>query len=29
MWQLNNNSQESIYKQIENNIIEYILLGIF
>jgi len=29
MWQLNHNSQESIYKQIENNIIEYILLGIF
>ncbi|MEA5017150.1 MAG: GntR family transcriptional regulator [Erysipelotrichaceae bacterium] len=29
MWKLNQNSQEAIYKQIENNIIEYILLGIF
>ena len=29
MWKLNQNSQEAIYKQTENNIIEYILLGIF
>lgn len=29
MLKLNPNSKEAIYKQIENNIIEYILLGIF